>query len=229
MNDLNPHHNPPPRIGLFGGTFNPIHRGHLQVATDVLKQFHLDRICFMPCALPPHKTEGNLAPATDRLEMVRIAIEKQPTFQASDLEIRRSGPSYTIDTLRELTASIETDANYFFLVGVDAFLEIHTWKAYRQLFNLAAFIVMTRPDSGERPLNLTAQTYAHRHICDGYTLDIDGRSMKHPDLNPIYLATVSPAAIASTQIRDMIRSGHSIHQWVDSGVSEYIENKGLYL
>jgi nicotinate-nucleotide adenylyltransferase len=230
MNDLKPTHNTPPRIGLFGGTFDPIHRGHLQVAEDVLQQFGLDRIWIIPCALPPHKTDGVLAAAEDRLAMARIAIANRRNLRVSDIEIQRKGTSYTIDTLREISRAFADGTQLYFLVGVDAFLEMHTWKSYRQLFNFATFVVMTRPDAAQPSLSLRdlLLTYTLRHISDGYAFSKNGNALEHPEKNSIYPASVTPVAIASSRIRDMIRDGQTIHQWVGAGVADYIVNKGLY-
>lgn len=230
MKDLKPAHNILPRLGLLGGTFDPIHRGHLQVAEDVLRQFGLDQVWIIPCALPPHKSDSALASAGDRLEMARIAIGNRRTLKLSDIEIQREGTSYTIDTLREFSTEFGDTTELFFLVGVDAFLEMHTWKSYRQLFNHAAFVVMTRPDSLRPPQSLQTLilAYAHGHISDRYALSKDGNTLEHPEKKSIYLASVTPVAIGSTRIRDMIRNGQPIHQWVGSGVSDYIAKKGLY-
>jgi len=230
MNDLKPAHNTPPRIGLFGGTFDPIHRGHLQVAEDVLQRCALDRIWIIPCALPPHKTDGGLAPAEDRLAMARIAIANRKNLRVSDIEIQRGGTSYTVDTLREFSTASGDGTQLYFLVGIDAFLEMHTWKSYRQLFDFAAFVVMTRPDATQPslPLRDLILTYTLRHISDGYAVCKDGTALEHPEKRSIYPASVTPVAIASSRIRDMIRNGRSIHQWVGAGVADYIENKGLY-
>lgn len=230
MSNLNPNHNPPLRIGLFGGTFNPIHRGHLQVAEDVLQQFALERIYLIPSGLPPHKTHGILAPADDRIEMVRIALKHHHAISVSDMETRRCGPSYTIDTLIEFNAKFGAGAKIYFLVGIDAFLEIHTWKSYSQLFDLVDFIVMTRPQNEQpaNPLQPAAQKYARHHISSKYTLCSDGLALRHPEKKTIYLAAVTPVAIASSQIRDMIRNGQPIDLWVGPGVSDYIDQKGLY-
>jgi nicotinate-nucleotide adenylyltransferase len=230
MNDLKSVHNLPHRLGIFGGTFDPIHRGHLQVAEDVLQRYDLDQIWIIPCAQPPHKSAGALASAQDRLEMVRIALKDLRALRVSDVEIQRSGTSYTIDTLTAFSKEFGHGTQLFFLVGVDAFLEIHTWKSYRQLFTRAAFIVMTRPDSVKQSSSLPklALNYAHQHISDGYILSKDGTALQHPEKHPILLAPVTPVAIASTRIRDMVRNGQPIDQWVGSGVSEYIVRKGIY-
>ncbi len=230
MNRLNPTHNMPRRIGIFGGTFNPIHIGHLQVAEDVRLQFGLDQILFIPSARPPHKTEADLAPARDRLAMVRIALHHQDAMTTSDIEILRGGPSYTIDTLRGLRSTADDGVTFFFMMGADAFFEIHTWKSYRQLPNLAALIVMTRPGQRQHrlPFETATLNYAQRHICERYALSERTGTLKHPEKKSIFLASVPSVAIASTRIRDMIRSGKPSHDWAGRGVSDYIEKKGLY-
>jgi nicotinate-nucleotide adenylyltransferase len=223
-------HDPPRRMGLFGGTFNPIHCGHVQVAKDVLHRFKLTAIQFIPSALPPHKTEGFLASAADRYAMACKAIEDEPALKVSDIEIQRSGPSYTIDTLRRFMAVQPHDLNIFFMVGLDAFLEIHTWKAYRQLFDLAAFIVMTRPQAVKPDQNMKTLIlqFARQRISEAYQLSKEANTLIHPEKQAIYLSPVTPVDISSSRIREMIRTGQSIHRWVVPPVEAYIESKGLY-
>lgn len=230
MINLNQTGNPVQRIGLFGGTFNPIHLGHELVAQDALQQFNLDQIHVIPCALPPHKIHGTLAPAEDRVEMARLALENQSAIKVSTVETDRPGPSYTVDTLKAFKGMLDEKAALYFLVGVDAFLEIHTWKSYAQLFDLAAFVVMSRPQMDNSPLLLhpLALNYVHGHISDSYALASEGQALVHPKKKSIYLAQVTPMAIASSQIRDKVRVGEPIHQWVNPAVSEYIDEKGLY-
>ncbi len=226
-------HDRPLRIGLFGGTFNPIHRGHIQVAKDVLHGYQLTSIHFIPSALPPHKTEGILATAADRYEMARSALADEPAFRLSDIEIQRSGPSFTVDTLRHFKISQPNGTQLFFIVGLDAFLEIHTWKSFRQLFDLAAFIVMARPQGPKPHLGMKEQTeqYARERISDAYSLSVSahGDILVHPQKQAIYLAPVTPVDISSSRIREMTRQGQSIRRWVAPSVAAYIERKGLYL
>ena len=223
-------HDPPRRIGLFGGTFNPIHSGHVQVARDVLQRYCLTAVEFIPSALPPHKTEGILAPAEDRYAMVCSALADEPALKVSDIEIRRSGPSYTIDTLHHFMDDRRHETHIFFMVGMDAFLEIHTWKSYRRLFELAAFIVMTRPETvkADQDMKSVALQFAKERISDGYALSGDGDRLVHPQKQVIHLASVRPLDISSSRIRDMIRKGRPIGQWVAPTVAAYIESKGLY-
>lgn len=230
MTQSKPAHRSTPRIGLFGGTFNPIHLGHLKAAENVRQQFGLDQITFIPCALPPHKSDDRLASAQDRLEMVRIAIKYRSAMKVSDIEIQRGGPSYTIDTLRALNSRCKDGTAFFFLMGMDAFLEIHSWKSYLQLLDMTALIVVTRttPELNHLSLQSTALAYAKQYISDQYILSKNDHVLAHPRKHAIYIATVAPVAIASTQIRDMIRIGEPTHDWVGPDVSDYIENKGLY-
>lgn len=223
-------HDPRPRIGLFGGTFNPIHRGHVQVARDVLRRYRLTAVQFIPSALPPHKTEGILAPAADRYAMACRALEDEPALKVSDIEIRRSGPSYTIDTLRRFMAEQPHEAHIFFMVGMDAFLEIHTWKSYRKLFDLATFIVMTRPRTvtPDQDLKTLALQFARERISDAYEPVAEGDRLEHPQKQAIHLSPVTPMDISSSRIRETIHNGLPIGQWVAPAVEAYIESKGLY-
>ncbi len=223
-------HDPRPRIGLFGGTFNPIHHGHVQVARDVLHRYRLTAVQFIPSALPPHKTEGILAPAADRYAMACRALEDEPALKVSDIEIRRSGPSYTIDTLRRFMAEQSHETHIFFMVGMDAFLEIHTWKSYRKLFDLANFIVMTRPQTitPDQDLRTLALQFARERISDAYEPAVEGDRLVHPQKQAIHLSPVTPMDISSSRIRETIHKGQPIGQWVAPAVEAYIESKGLY-
>ena len=132
------------RLGLFGGTFNPIHLGHLRAAIEVQEAFGLEKILLIPSARPPHKQADQVASAGDRLEMVRLAVQGEPLLEASDVELARPGPSYTIETLRYFQDRFGPESQVFFVVGQDAFSEIATWKSYQALFSIAHFVVMAR-------------------------------------------------------------------------------------
>ena len=133
------------RIGLFGGTFNPIHFGHLRAAEEVQEFFHLDKIIFIPARIPPHKTEKAIVAPEHRLNMVKLAIQYNPCFEISDFEIQRNSKSYSIITIEHFQKKLGFDTSLFFLMGMDAFLEINTWKDFAQLFSLTNFIIMSRP------------------------------------------------------------------------------------
>ncbi|MFZ2634601.1 MAG: nicotinate-nucleotide adenylyltransferase [Desulfosalsimonadaceae bacterium] len=216
--------------GLFGGTFNPIHVGHLRVAEDVRAGFDLEKIVFIPSAIPPHKDIGNLADARARYAMIATALSTYPDFVASDVEIHRQGPSYTIDTVSYFQNHLPTGTACYLIVGMDAFLEITTWKAWQNLFDLIPFIVMTRPgESGPLADPLTEmESYIHTHVGKGYGYSPQQSCFIHRTKQPIYLTQVTPIDISSSAIRDRVRQGRSIHGLVPDGVDDYIKHKGLY-
>ena len=143
------------RAGLFGGTFNPIHNGHLMVARQAVRCLALDRLYIIPCRTPPHKAPDFLAPAAQRVRMIELALPADDRVVLSDIEIRRSGPSYTIDTVVGFSTRIVPAAELFLIMGLDAFLEIHTWRHQRRLLEMIQPVVVVRPadDGGvpERP------------------------------------------------------------------------------
>ena len=132
-------------VGLLGGTFNPIHNGHVAIARQAREVLALDRVVLIPTGDPPHKPHENLAAAKDRFEMVRLAIASDPSLSLSDVEVRRSGKSYTIDTIRLLQQEYGPEARLFFLIGLDAFLEFPTWQDPATLLTLCSFVVLSRP------------------------------------------------------------------------------------
>ena len=132
------------RIGILGGTFNPIHRGHLHIAEHTRARLNFDQILFIPTGDPPHKSLKTLAPAPHRLAMVKLAIQEHPHFRVSEIEIYSSETCYTIDTLHKLKGKVEGEL--YFIVGLDAFLDLPTWKAAGQLLTEANFVVVSRPE-----------------------------------------------------------------------------------
>ncbi len=220
------------KIGLFGGTFNPIHLGHLTVVRDVREGFDLNKIWLIPSAMPPHKKEKQIADAPDRLEMIRIAIADNPNLSVSDVELKRSGPSYTIDTVEYFKAIVPKETQLYFIVGMDAFLDIELWKSFRELFQVIPFIVMSRPGAvdGEREkkekiLNDLLVT----KVSPEYHFESAQNAFFHPDQQPVFLFEVTPVDISATMVRTNIRQSRSIASLVPDKVKEYIESKGLYL
>jgi nicotinate-nucleotide adenylyltransferase len=212
------------RLGLFGGTFNPIHIGHLRAAVEVSEAFALDRLLLIPSANPPHKSDHDMAGAKERLEMVRLAVEGMHGFEASNVELTRSGPSYTIKTLQYFQDHFGKESTIHFVVGQDAFSEITTWKSYLELFATAHFIVMTRP--GSRLRNL--ESFIHTHISEDYQYDKTANRYAHPAWRSIFCLNVTRLDISATKIRELIRLGRSIRFLVPSRVDEFIKQKGLY-
>ncbi len=137
------------RVGLFGGSFNPIHFGHLRSAEEDREALNLDLVYFIPAASPPHKTEGDLAPAEHRLAMVRLATKGNRHFMASDVEIRRTGRSYTIETVKYFLATLRPPAVLYLLMGADQFAELETWKSCDELVSLCNLAVHSRLPEGE--------------------------------------------------------------------------------
>jgi len=219
------------RAGLFGGTFDPIHLGHLQVAQDVKDHFLLNKIIFIPSANPPHKTSKIKAAPRDRIEMTRLAVSTRPDFLMSDIELKRTGPSYSIDTLIYFKRISSQDALVYFILGLDAFLELDTWKSYKALFDQMPFIVMSRPGAASdkyKENRQTVETYLHSKISKGYTFSFADSCFTHREKYPVYLYKVTPMDISSTQIRHHIRKGISIKNLVTENVEHYIRSRGLY-
>ena len=219
------------RAGLFGGTFNPIHVGHLRAAEEVKNGFELDCVYFIPAALPPHKDTAGLVSARDRQAMIDKAIAGNPGFSLSSVEIRRQGRSYTIDTVRAFQADAAGDTDYYLIIGMDQFFEIDTWKTFEALFDEIAFIVMTRPPaSGTDPLKRfdAMAEHARRHVDSGYQPRAEKMCLEHETRQPIWFYEVTPLAISSSRIRHLAKNRQSIKYLVTDKVEAYILAKDLY-
>jgi nicotinate-nucleotide adenylyltransferase len=191
------------RLGVMGGTFDPIHYGHLVTAEEALHQFELDEVVFVPTGLPWMKEHEIVSPAEDRYLMTVIATASNPRFSVSRVEVEREGPTYTIDTLRAIKDV--SGADLFFITGADAVLEIFQWKDRGKLFDLAHFIAATRP--GYDIAALEEQAAANEGIT----------AMSIPAL-----------AISSTDIRARVARGRPIRYLVPEGVVSYVGKAGLY-
>ena len=218
------------RIGLFGGTFNPIHFGHLRTASEVAEAFHLERMLFIPACLPPHKNVQKIAPPEHRLEMVSLSIKENPAFDISDVELKRSGVSYTIDTVKYFKAEFSKQDELFLVMGADAFLEVDTWKSYKKLFQLIPSIVMQRPIMAEKDSHPTIDLleFIRNKISDAYQFNRNEACYFHRAFSTIYYFRVSLLDISGTKIRDLIRKGRSIRYLVPESVENYIYSQGLY-
>jgi len=210
------------RVGLFGGTFNPIHLGHLRGAEEIRESFGLEEVIFTPAAIPPHKEAEGIMDPLHRLEMVQRATLKNPWFSVSDIELKRPGKSYSIDTLRYFKEIHQ--GSLFFILGGDAFFEIETWREYETLFSLCHFIVMTRPSSQKKgeaielPEGL-APFFGYDPVIEGWI---------HVSGNHLYLKEITFLDISSTQVRELIEKGGSVRYLIPTEVEAYIEEKGLY-
>lgn len=211
-----------PRIGVFGGTFDPIHVAHLRCAEEAGELLGLDRVLFVPAADPPHKP-GRLTPAAHRLAMVRRAVAGNPRFRVSTIELDRRGKSYTVDTLRALRTRLPA-SHLTLLVGLDAFREIGTWKDYRTLFTLADLAVWTRPAERMRGLRALLPVAARPDFCYGS----DRSFLEHRTGTRVQFLTVTALDISASDIRQRVRRGRSIRYLVPPAVERYLTREGLY-
>ena len=195
------------RIGVFGGTFDPIHMGHLIVAEDARAALGLDKVLFIPAGQPWFKSYRQITEAHHRLAMVRLAVEGNPSFDVTDIEIRRTGPSYTVDTLAELREQYP-DAEFIVILGVDALREIDRWHQPRKLFELASVVGMARPGTA---INLSVLHAA-----------IPGSSSR------IRLLDSALIDISGTEVRQRVAEGRSVRYRVPVAVERYIRENGLY-
>lgn len=191
------------RIGIMGGTFNPIHYGHLVVAAEAGDQFKLDNIVFIPSGTPPHKDNSDIASAKARCEMVRLATRSNPLFSVSSLEIERGGKSYSVETVEKLLAIYGKETQVYFIVGVDSMLEIESWRDVDKLLGLCKFIVALR--GGFNAEEISPAIRKHSHI------------MKIPEIG-----------ISATDVRKRIKKGKSIRYLVAPEVEEYIIRHNIY-
>jgi nicotinate-nucleotide adenylyltransferase len=211
------------RLGIFGGTFDPIHLGHCRAAEEMGQEFNLDKVFLIPAASPPHKSKEPVSPFQDRLEMARLAVGRRGLLEVLDIEGNRAGFSYSIQTLKEIDNLFGGGAELFFILGVDAFLEIETWKDYRDLFQYAHFVVISRGDLGRKDLEPVL-----RHLGPLTPVDDDPDILKLNTGKTLFLRVATLMDISSTQIRRLVSSGKSIRFLVPELVMFYIEEKGLY-
>jgi len=219
------------RIGLFGGTFNPVHYGHLRAAKEVCEGFGLDNLYFIPSALPPHKDIKGVVSVVDRLEMTRLAVTDNPEFILSDVELKRPGFSYTIDTVKHFKKRLNTDVELFLVMGVDAFLEIDTWKSFKQLFRMLPMIIMTRPLPDGRPHSLEWENmtaFIQEKISGSYQFSAKDSCYHHHQHQPVYRFNISMLDISGTKIRKLIQGEQSIRFLVPESVENYIYEQGIY-
>lgn len=201
------------RIGVFGGTFNPVHMGHLMVAQTALERFELGRVLFVPCANPPHKDGAGLAEGRHRLAMVQHAIEGDPRFEASDIEVQRGGRSYTIDTVHMLRRKL-AGTEICFIIGADTLPELHLWREIEALLTLVRFVTLARPGTDMRALRADPSRlhlpapWPERLLADV----VEGRQVD----------------ISASDVRHRLAEGMSIRYLVPPSVEMYIVEHHLY-
>lgn len=198
------------RIGIMGGTFNPIHIGHLVVAEDIREKFSLDRVLFIPTGMPPHKPDCEVIAAEHRYEMVRRAVASNRFFEASRLEVDRSGYTYTVNTLMELKREYGGETVLFFIIGADIVHELTTWKEFRKVFELCEFIAVFRPG-----FDREAFEAGIKQLINEYGAVIHEADTRLVD-------------VSSSELRERCSRGESIKYLVPDAVEEYIVEKGLY-
>ncbi len=212
------------KIGLFGGTFDPIHWGHLRSAEEVSEAFGLDRVFFIPASIPPHKRGQTTTPVQDRLKMVRLAVAKNRRFAVSTVEISRPGISYSIDTFRNFAGKLHKGDSLYFIIGLDAFREIGTWKDFADLFPLCNFIVTSRPGSKDGdPLRGTG--IAVKKL---FCYDPIESCYRHGSGSRLFFFQLTDIDISASEIRNRVKEGQSIRYLVPSRVESYIKEAGLY-
>lgn len=195
-------------LGILGGTFDPIHMGHLRMAEHVFQRMELEQIIFIPAYVPPHKLGQDFAPAADRYAMTELAVADNPHFIVSDMEIKRTGVSYTIDTIRELHRQY-ADKELHFIIGADSVAQLHTWHNIEEMLEMTTFVAVWRPGYEGAMEELV------RHL---------GQRARERVLlldTPVY-------DISSTEIRTRIREGRSLAGLVPGSVEKYIFEHGLY-
>ena len=207
-------------IGILGGSFNPIHLGHLRAAEEVREAEALDEVRFVPAALPPHKSPATLVPAADRLRMVELAIAGVPGFRVSTVELDRPGPSFSIDTLRAFRTEVGPAARLVVIIGWDAFRDLHTWKEHAAISDLCDVVVVTRPPAPAEEIPLAAP--------EAFWYDSDSDVYRHRSGHVLKLQRITGLDISAASIRARVAAGHSIRFLVPTDVQRYIAEHGLY-
>lgn len=193
------------RLGVMGGTFDPIHHGHLVAASEVAARFQLDEVVFVPTGVPWQKAGRKVASREDRYLMTVIATASNPRFSVSRVDIDRPGNTYTVDTLKELREERGDDVDLFFITGADALASILTWRGAEELFDLAKFVGVSRPG-----------------------VDLRARDISHLPADKVTRLEVPALAISSTECRDRVHDGLPLWYLVPDGVVQYVAKRGLY-
>jgi len=195
------------RIGLFGGTFDPVHKGHVMVAEIAKKEMELDEVIFIPAGNPPHKEDKKIADGTHRLNMLLLATEDTPYFKVSDIEIRKKEKSYSVDLIKHFRKELKK-TELFFIIGADSLYNLPTWYHYEELMQMTNFIVISRPETNKSSL-------------------LDKFSGNEKPMRAFFVDDVF-IDISSTEIREMLKSGADTEKYLDKSVLNYIRANRLY-
>lgn len=198
------------KIGVFGGAFNPVHNGHINLAQNYYDTLMLDKLLFVPTAVPPHKTSDDLASEKARLDMLNIALKDKPYFEVTDIEFKRSGKSYTYDTLCRLL-QMYNGAQLYLIIGADQFLSFDKWYRWSDILNMVNICTCARENESEKKK----------------IIDFSNR-LKGLDENRFFLLDAPVLKLSSSEIRDKIKKGENASALLPDGVYNYICTKGLY-
>jgi nicotinate-nucleotide adenylyltransferase len=212
------------KVGLLGGTFDPVHNGHLQLGRSVLSLCGFDKVLFIPAACPPHKDDQDVGAIEHRLQMLKLAIGGTGSFEISEIEISRQKISYTIDTIEELKQTGDHHSSYYFIIGFDAISEIESWHRWQELLYSTNFIVAVRP-------GFSLKEIEHLLERNGFSPDrsVNDRWFCDRSANEILFLTNEIAAVSSTDVRARIAAGQSWQTLVPSAVADYIIEERLYV
>ena len=197
------------KIAMFGGTFNPIHRGHIFLAEEFQRALELDEVLLIPTCVPPHKQAKDLASGEDRLEMCRLATAEHPHLRVSDIEMHRQGKSYTVDTLHQLQ-ELYPDAQLYLIMGADMFLSLHRWYQFEEILRLAVICAAPRNEADQEVLSQCGETLRRQYGAR------------------YFLLPQQPPTVSSTQIREAVSRGEETEDLLLPCVREYIDRKQLY-
>lgn len=203
-------------VGLFGGTFNPIHYGHLAIAEEVRSKHNLDKVIFIPTSFPPHKRPEDLADPQNRLVMAYLATVSNPCFEVSTYEADRGGVSYTIDTVKHFHAVFAEKVELYFIIGADMLMKISSWKNIDELLDICRFIAVSRPG------------YDVQKILNQHYLSVQAHSIASKILDRIFVEETAMLDISATAIRRRIKEWKSIKYLVPESVEQFIHNQKLY-
>jgi nicotinate-nucleotide adenylyltransferase len=207
-------------VALFGGTFNPVHFGHLRIATELAELLQVDSIRMMPCAFPPHRGEPEVS-GEQRLEMLQLAIGRETTLHTEDIELQRPAPSYSIDTVRLIREQIGGQTPLFLCIGMDALNSLDSWHDWQRISQYCHIIVSSRP-SFSIPQTGYLADWITLHRCDDLT------TLKQSAQGKIYFCELTMLAISSTSIRNKVSNGENICYLTPESVVDYIQHHHLY-
>ena len=207
-------------VALFGGTFNPVHLGHLRIAVELAELLEVDQLRMVPCSLPPHR-EALSVSAEQRMAMLQSAVANYPQLIADDIELQRGGATYTIDTLRQIRQQIGNQIPLYFCIGVDVLITLESWQEWQQLGNYCHLVISPRPDYA-LPSSGALADWIKQHRCD------DLPQLKQCSAGKLYFCDTTRLAISSTDIRDKIKHGDAIDFLTPAAVVNYIHQNDLY-